>query len=134
MKKKKISAYATLIYGEPISLRLEYGEISVTAHGQMPEKAINAPLTAENIKKNLTKLGATRFEIDNYVAATDDDIIVPVSALNALRRDAVEMLENAISGAQQERTGFEKYLSSGLIYGIGPVTAKKLLMRLGKIL
>lgn len=111
-EKKKISAYATVIYGEPISLRLEYGEISVTAYGQMPEKAINAPLTAENIKKSLTKLGATCFEIENYVAVTDDDIIVPVSTLNALRRDAVEMLENAISDTQRKRMGFEKYLPS----------------------
>jgi putative protease len=76
----------------------------------MPDKAINAPLSAENIKKNLTKLGATRFELESYVALTDDDIIVPVSALNALRREACEMLETALSTGKATREGFEKYV------------------------
>ena len=111
-QKLKISAYASVILGEPISLRLDCGEISVTAQGQVPEMAVNAPLSAENIKKNLTKLGATRFELEDYVAVTDDNIIVPVSALNELRRNACQMLENALSSGENVRSGFEKYVSS----------------------
>ncbi len=109
-QKIKISVFAEVCAEKPISLRLDCGEISVTAYGQMPEKAINAPLSAENIKKNLTKLGATRFELESYVALTDDDIIVPVSALNALRRKACEMLEAALSTGKATREGFEKYV------------------------
>lgn len=109
-QKIKISVFAEVCAEKPISLRLDCGEISVTAYGQMPEKAINAPLSAENIKKNLTKLGATRFELESYVALTDDDIIVPVSALNALRREACEMLETALSTGKATREGFEKYV------------------------
>lgn len=109
-QKIKISVFAEVCAEKPISLRLDCGEISVTAYGQMPEKAINAPLSAENIKKNLTKLGATRFELESYVALTDDDIIVPVSALNALRREACEMLEAALSTGKATREGFKKYV------------------------
>ena len=109
-QKIKISAFAEVCKEKPISLRLECEGASVTAYGQMPEKAINAPLSAENIKKNLTKLGATRFELESYVALTDDDIIVPVSALNALRREACEMLETALSTGKATREGFEKYV------------------------
>ena len=109
-QKIKISVFAEVCAEKPISLRLECGEISVTAYGQMPDKAINAPLSAENIKKNLTKLGATRFELESYVALTDDDIIVPISALNALRREACEMLETALSTGKATREGFEKYV------------------------
>ena len=108
-QKIKISAYAELFLEKPISFRLECGEISVTAYGQVPQAAINAPLSAENIKKNLTKLGATRFELEDYVAVTDDNIIVPVSALNSLRREACELLEAALSGKNDERVGFEAY-------------------------
>ena len=118
-KKIKISAYASVIHGERVSLRLECGDTSVTAYGQAPEKAINAPLTAENIKKNLTKLGATCFEIENYVAVTDDDIIVPISALNSLRREACDMLERSLSAKEKARVGFEKYVQ------IHPASAKK---------
>lgn len=109
-QKIKISVFAEVCAEKPIFLRLDCGEISVTAYGQMPEKAINAPLSAENIKKNLTKLGATRFELESYVALTDDDIIVPVSALNSLRREACEMLEAALSTGKATREGFEKYV------------------------
>ena len=109
-QKIKISVFAEVCAEKPISLRLECGEISVTAYGQMPDKAINAPLSVENIKKNLTKLGATRFELESYVALTDDDIIVPISALNALRREACEMLETALSTGKATREGFEKYV------------------------
>ena len=109
-QKIKISVFAEVCAEKPISLRLECGEISVTAYGQMPDKAINAPLSAENIKKNLTKLGATRFELESYVALTDDDIIVPISALNALRREACEMLETALSTGKATREEFEKYV------------------------
>ena len=109
-QKIKISVFAEVCAEKPISLRLECGEISVTAYGQMPDKAINAPLSAENIRKNLTKLGATRFELESYVALTDDDIIVPISALNALRREACEMLETALSTGKATREGFEKYV------------------------
>lgn len=109
-QKIKISVFAEVCAEKPISLRLDCGEISVTAYGQMPDKAINAPLSAENIKKNLTKLGATRFELESYVALTDDDIIVPVSALNALRREACEMLEAALNTGKATREGFKKYV------------------------
>ena len=109
-QKIKISVFAEVCAEKPISLRLDCGEISVTAYGQMPDKAINAPLSAENIKKNLTKLGATSFELEDYTAITDDDIIVPVSALNVLRREACEMLETALSTGKATREGFEKYV------------------------
>jgi len=107
--KRKISAYASVIANEPISLRLECEGVSVTAYGVVPEIATNAPLSAENIKKNLTKFGATSFELEEYVSETDDNIIVPISALNSLRRSACEMLENALKDSK-ERTGFEKYV------------------------
>ena len=110
-KKLKIEARATLKLGAPIELTLECENVLVTAKGQIPEIAVNAPLSEENIKKNLTKFGATRFEIEKYSADVDNNIIVPVSALNALRRDACEMLENALGGATKAR-GFNEYTPS----------------------
>lgn len=110
-RKKKISAYAQIVFGEPASLRLDCGDISVSAYGPMPEVAVNAPLSAENIRKNLTKFGATDFELENYVALTDDDIILPISSLNALRREACELLQKELSSqTKEERIGFDTYV------------------------
>lgn len=109
-QKHKISAYATVVHGKQISLRLDHGDVSVTAYGQTPEIAQNAPLSADNIKKNLTKFGATCFELESYVAEVDDNLIVPISALNSLRREACALLENALDKSKTTPLGFERYV------------------------
>ena len=111
-KKQKISAHATIVHGKQMSLQLDCGDVSVTAYGQVPEQAHSAPLSAENIKKNLTKLGATRFELESYVSEVDNNVIVPISALNSLRREACALLEDALSGSQTSPEGFESYVPS----------------------
>jgi putative protease len=109
-KKLKIDAFARLYLDRPSELTLTHGDVSVTAYGATPEKAINAPLSPENIKKNLTKFGATNFELQDFALQYDDTIILPISALNELRRNACQMLEDALLGGKTERTGFEKYV------------------------
>lgn len=111
-QKLAVSMSARLKLGKPAELTLACADRSVTAYGAVPETATNAPLSAENIKKNLTKLGATRFELDEYTCEADENIILPVSALNSLRREACTMLDLALSEAndQHERVGFEKYI------------------------
>ena len=109
-KKQKIDVFARLYLERESELILTCGEISVTAYGATPEKAINAPLSPENIKKNLTKFGATNFIVDNFALAYDDTIILPISALNELRRNASQMLEEALASEEKERVGFEKYV------------------------
>lgn len=108
-KKLGISARALIKIGAPMELTLTCSDISVTAYGYQPEMAINAPLSAENIQKNLTKFGATLFELESYSATVDENIIVPVSALNSLRREACEMLEKALESNKSQARGFDKY-------------------------
>ena len=108
--KIKIDVAARIFLNSPIELTLTCGEIEVTACGQIPEKAINAPLSEENIKKNLSKFGATNYEINNFTLECDDAVMLPISALNELRRNACQMLEKALEGERIVRSGFEKYL------------------------
>lgn len=118
-QKTKINAFARIYLDRPIELTLSCGEIEITAYGQTPEKAINAPLSPENIQKNLTKFGATNFELENFTLQYDDTVMLPLSALNELRRNACQMLENALKSESVERKGFEKYISNA------PKNAKK---------
>ena len=108
--KLPISAYAKIRLGEKMELTLACRENSITAYGDVPEKAINAPMSFENIKKNLSKFGATNFELTDFDAEIDDNIIVPVSSLNALRRKATDMLEESLKPKAKERLGFDKYV------------------------
>ncbi len=108
--KRKINAHATVRQGEPISLSLTHGETSVVAYGEVPELAINAPLSEDGVRKCLTKFGATDFELVEYTACVDEGIIVPVSSLNALRREACELLSCALDSSNtQNKIGFDKY-------------------------
>ncbi len=108
--KHPISAFARIKLEKPMELTLIHGETVVTAYGDIPEKAINAPLSFENAKKNLSKFGASAFELNGFDAEIDENVIVPISSLNALRREATAMLEDALGNTAKERTGFEKYI------------------------
>ncbi|WDV47335.1 U32 family peptidase [Clostridiaceae bacterium M8S5] len=58
------------------------------------EEARKKPTTADIINKQLSKAGNSIFTIDEINIDMDDNIIVPVSKLNQLRREAIEKLEN----------------------------------------
>ena len=108
-QKQGISAFAKIKLGSPMELTLARESISVTAQGSVPEMAINAPLSFENIKKNLSKFGATSFELIDFSAEIDENVIVPISALNSLRREATSLLEAALTNDEHELVGFDKY-------------------------
>ena len=89
-RKIPVELDAKITSGEPSSLTVKpYG---VTAYGQVPEKAINAPLDEAAVIKNISKLGATPYEAKKITVRLDDGLILPVSAINALRRDAIALI------------------------------------------
>ena len=117
--KLKVDVFARLYLDRPSELTLSCKGIEVTAYGPIPEKAISAPLSLENIQKNLTKFGSTGFVLDNFNMVYDSEIMLPISALNSLRRDACQMLENELARVESVREGFEKYIS------VAPKAVKK---------
>ncbi|MBR0281333.1 MAG: U32 family peptidase [Oscillibacter sp.] len=64
---------------------------SVTVTGGVPEAARTRPLTPETVSKQLAKTGAA-YRCDAIRADVDGGLSLPVSALNALRRDALDAL------------------------------------------
>lgn len=110
-KRHRISASASICYGSAASLTLRYGDLEATAVGAAPERAINAPLTRESVCASLTKLGNTEFELApaDIELDLDEGVILPVSALNSLRRLACEALSEKIAEGESVRTGYEKY-------------------------
>jgi putative protease len=51
------------------------------------------PLTPERLREQLGRLGGTPFRLDAFKSFLEGDVILPVSELNQLRRDAVTALE-----------------------------------------
>ena len=74
---------------------------SVTVRGNtIPEPAREKPLTKEGLTQRLQKCGGTAFYADRVTVSLDEGLIVPASEINALRRNALETLENALSSVK----------------------------------
>ena len=95
LEKPKINMHARFVLGEKSSLTVSNGTQSVTVYGDAPEVAISAPMSESDIIKNLSKLGTTPLSLGEIEIEKSEGIMVRVSALNALRRKAIDTLLGA---------------------------------------
>ncbi len=56
------------------------------------ERAVKRPLTYETVHKQLSRLGSTVYYLDNLTCRIADDVMIPISVLNDIRRQAVDRL------------------------------------------
>ena len=92
-RKRPISLSATIQKNRPAVLSATAGETSVTVSGELPQEARTAPLSEETVRRQLTKLGSTPFVAADFHLTLDEGLMLPISALNALRRAATDALE-----------------------------------------
>ncbi|MGN0638290.1 MAG: DUF3656 domain-containing protein [Huintestinicola sp.] len=88
-KSGGISFEFTLEEGKPSSLRFSSGDIRGEVIGMVPEAARNRCLTPDDVTKQLSKLGGTRYVLEDIRCRIDTGITLPASELNRLRREAV---------------------------------------------
>lgn len=125
-----VSFFLTALEGEELSLSARSGNKTVFVSSScVPEKALNAPTSEERLKEWLSKCGSTPFYPQEIEIELDGGLSVPASAVNALRREALEKLEEALkavkphsftetnfkipSHAAREKKTFHLVLSSG---------------------
>lgn len=94
--KMPISIYGYFQVNEPAMVTLQYNDISITANGNIVQEAEKQPITEENVRKQLTKLGDSAFEAEQVDIYLGDNVFYPLKAINELRREAVSQLENAM--------------------------------------
>lgn len=87
-----VSASLTLAGGRPSSLTLSDGAHTVTVEGEPAQPALTRPLEPERAEALCRKLGGTPFVLTAFQAELPPELTLPVSAVNALRRQAVEAL------------------------------------------
>lgn len=95
-KKLPLTLHAVFQKGCPAVLTAGAGEKSVTVTGETVQEAAHQPITEENIRRQLTRLGDSSFFADRFSADLDTDIFYPIGKLNELRRQAVYGLEEAL--------------------------------------
>ena len=98
--KEPVTGRAFFEEGCPAVLELQAaaGEtaVSIRVKGQAPQRAQNQPMTEEKILKQLGKTGNTPFRFTDLKAEIKGDLFMPVQALNELRREGLEALEQAM--------------------------------------
>ena len=79
--------------GKPVRLTLAtHSGKPVSVQGAVPDKALSRPMSEEQVIRQLTKFGGTPYEAVSVTADLDPGLIISLSSLNALRRDAVSLL------------------------------------------
>ena len=106
--KIKIQGKLTLKEAEPGALTVSCGGYRFTSYMDPVSHALKAPAERKNVAERISKTGDTPFEFENIDITMDNDIFVPNGALNKLRREAIEGLQNEIL-AQYRRTVSESY-------------------------
>lgn len=94
--KEKIKGILRLKKDSSAMLELVAGKYCVTVAGDLVQQARNQPLSYEKVETGMRKTGNTPFEVETLEIDMDDDIFMPVQAINQLRREAIEMLEEAM--------------------------------------
>ena len=90
-----VDVHVTAYAGKPLSMTLSCGGTSVTAISDALEKALSDPLDENGVISQM-KFGDLPFELRSVKLDTDG-VFVLKSKLNAVRRDAVELLSAAIT-------------------------------------
>ena len=101
-----VKFYAMIRAGEPIQVGVEDGEGRVaTAAGKLPEPARRRPTSQEEVEAQLAKTGGTPFAAAGMRTLVEDGLAVPLSAVNALRRQVLDELSKQRAALPQRRHG-----------------------------
>ena len=98
VRKLPLSMELTVEAGEVLRLSLQFGEqvsVEVFSEEKM-EKAKERVTSKEELEKQLKKTGNTDFYVERVRIQGLGDVFVPLSVVNALRREGIEKVREAI--------------------------------------
>ena len=93
-----VDMYLSARAGQPASLTAVEREsgAAATAEGPVPERAQKLPLSEEYAARSLSKTGGSIYRMESLSLDADEGLMLPASALNAMRRDALAQLDPRI--------------------------------------
>lgn len=96
--------------GEPARLEMVCKNINVFAAGAVPQEAKNRPADEDFLKRQLDKLGDTIYTLGNISAEVDGKSTISAAAVNALRREVVQKMDEALISAAKPRYRMESFV------------------------
>ncbi|MBS5063371.1 MAG: U32 family peptidase [Hungatella hathewayi] len=119
-QQETISGSVVMREGEPARMVLCLGEIKVSVEGSVVQRAMNQPITAEKLEKQMRKTGNTPFVFEKLDVTVEGAGFLPVQALNELRRSGMERLEEEILKKYRRDSGSQDVAGTEM-----PVTSKQ---------
>lgn len=102
-RKHKVSMKLLAFADKLATLTLKCSGVSVTATSEQPiQRARQTPTTESELRQQLCKIGDLSYTITDIICDFDD-IFVPKSQINQLRRQAFELLDDAIVAEYNKR-------------------------------
>lgn len=98
--KRKIELNLSIEFSvnKPLCISASYMGENFNVVGELVQAAVNKPLDRERIIKNLSKTGDTPFKINEVNFESFEDGFLPMAALNSVRRELTESIQNHIIG------------------------------------
>ena len=95
--KVPVKMSVTIRRNEPVKvMATACGKTITHIDKTVAESAKNAPLTAESVTKQFSKLGDTQFVAADISVSADDGLFITNGVLNCIRRDAIDELSSCI--------------------------------------
>ncbi len=102
-RKEKIKGTLILNKEFPAKIKLVCRHAEILREGDVVQTAKKQPLTRDRVDECMKKTGGTPFVFEELVIRMDEDIFLPVQALNRLRRDALAALwEELLKGYRRD--------------------------------
>ncbi|HHT96995.1 MAG TPA: U32 family peptidase [Clostridiales bacterium] len=108
--KIEVHAILTAKIGLPLKLKLisELHHLEIEVEMNNVEKAFKRPITKDDIIKQINKTGESYFSFKKIDLELYDSAFIPLTNLNQIRREAIELLKDTIIKKYQ-RNSEEKY-------------------------
>lgn len=94
-EKIKIDGVVTMKYGTPLTLEINdaLGNKVMAKSEEIVDLAQNKNIDEQRLRQQISKTGNTPFEFENVLVNMDDNVTIPISSINNLRRVALIELE-----------------------------------------
>ncbi|MCR5475249.1 MAG: U32 family peptidase, partial [Lachnospiraceae bacterium] len=92
----------TIKKNEPVSIWADTNRCRIEAISDIiPEPAVNCALTKDEVVRQLKKSGNTLFDVTSVKVWLDEGLFLTKGALNRVRRQALDLLEEKMTGRQK---------------------------------
>lgn len=99
--KEKLKGKVKILKEMPATMEVSWGKQQVLVSGETASAAEKRPLEADTVRRQMEKMGGSGFLWESLEVEVEEGVFLPMGALNSLRRQAVEAIQEARCHAYQ---------------------------------